>query len=134
MSTMPFTSDQVNFLKEQLPLWMAEQYLGKPVAVYEMELHERRVRVEEELKHQREMIQYIIDQMDKRFEQVDKRFEQVEKRFEQVEKRFEQVDKRFEQMDKRFDALTRRMDRFMIWSFTTSLTMAALIIAVLKYT
>ncbi len=106
MPQMPFTSDQLSFLKEHIPLWLAEQHFGKPMAVYEMEIHERIVRVEEELKHQRHMIQHIIDQMDKRFEQ----------------------------MDKRFDALTRRMDRFMIWSFGTSLTMAALIIGILKYT
>ena len=35
-------------------------------------------------------------------------------------------------MDKRFEALTRRIDRFMIWSFGTSLTMAAIIIGVLN--
>ncbi|MBK5931136.1 hypothetical protein CCR82_11525 [Halochromatium salexigens] len=33
--------------------WLADQRLGKPVAVYEIELRERMVRVEEELKHQR---------------------------------------------------------------------------------
>ncbi len=103
---MPFTNDQLSFLKDQIPLWITEQHFGKPIAVYEMEMRERIVRLEEELKHQRHMIQHIIDQMDKRFEQVDKRFAQ----------------------------LTRRMDRFMIWSFDTSLTMAALIIGILKYT
>ena len=30
--------------------WLAEQSLGKPVAVYEIELRERMVRVEEEVK------------------------------------------------------------------------------------
>jgi septation ring formation regulator EzrA len=65
---------------------------------YEIDLRERTIRVEEELKHQRELMQEGFKQMEKRFEQVDKRFEQVEKRFEQIDKRFEQVDKRFEQM------------------------------------
>ena len=56
-----------------------------------IDLNEKFVRVEEELKHQRELMQQGFDNMDKRFEQVDKRFEQVDKRFEQVDKRFEHV-------------------------------------------
>ena len=107
---------------------------------YELEIRERIVRVEEELKHQRELMIEGFKQIDKRFEQVEKRFEQVEKRFEQVDKRFEQVDKRFEQIekrfeqfDKRFEVLTLRIDRFMIWSFTTTLTVGGIVIAVIKY-
>ncbi|MFA6143611.1 MAG: hypothetical protein WCW84_00425 [Sulfurimonas sp.] len=64
---------------------------------------------------------------------MDKRFEQVDKRFEQVDKRFEQVDKRFEQVDKRFDAITTRMDRFMIWSFATTVSVGGIIIAAIKF-
>ena len=138
MAEPVFTSDQVNYLKEQMPLWLAEQSLGKPPIVYEIELRERMIRVEEELKYQREMIRSILTQMEKRFEQSDKRYEELRldmnARFEQVDKRFEQIEKRFEQVDKRFEALTSRIDRFMIWSFGTSLTMAAIIIGVLKYT
>ncbi len=152
MSTEPFTQEQISFLKEHMSQWLAEQSLGKPPMVYEIELRERMVRVEEELRNQRELIQYIIEQMDKRFEQVDKRFEQVDKRFEQVDKRFEemrqdmnsrfeqmdkrfeQVDKRFEQFDQRFMALTKRMDRLLIWSFGTTVTVGGLIVAILKLT
>ncbi|EFI33396.1 conserved hypothetical protein [Desulfonatronospira thiodismutans ASO3-1] len=163
MSTEPFTQEQISFLKEHMSQWLAEQSLGKPPMVYEIELRERMVRVEEELRNQRELIQYIIEQMDKRFEQVDKRFQQVDKRFEQVDKRFEemrqdmnarfeqvdrrfeemrqdmnsrfeQVDKRFEQADQRFLALTKRMDRLLIWSFGTTVTVGALIVAILKLT
>jgi hypothetical protein len=72
---------------------------------FEIELRERTVRVEEELKAQRELILHVITQMDKRFEQVDKRFEQVDKRFEQVDKRFEQVNERFSDINKRFTML-----------------------------
>ena len=145
MSTEPFTQEQISFLKEHMSQWLAEQSLGKPPMVYEIELRERMVRVEEELRNQRELIQYIIEQMDKRFEQVDKRFQQVDKRFEQVDKRFEemrqdmnsrfeQVDKRFEQFDQRFMALTKRMDRLLIWSFGTTVTVGGLIVAILKLT
>jgi len=119
---------------------------------YELDLRERTIRVEEELKHQRELMQEGFKQMEKRFEQVDKRFEQVDKRFEQVDKRFEQFakhlelvekrldqmqaesNKRFEQMDKRFEALTSRIDRFMIWSFATTLTVGGMVVAAVKYT
>jgi hypothetical protein len=68
--------------------WLAEQSLGKPPSVYEIELRERMVRVEEELRHQRELMKQGFDLMEKRFEQVDSRFEQI----------------------------TRRIDRFMIWT------------------
>ena len=149
MSTEPFTQEQISFLKEHMSQWLAEQSLGKPPMVYEIELRERMVRVEEELRNQRELIQYIIEQMDKRFEQVDKRFEEMRQdmnaRFEQVDRRFEemrqdmnsrfeQVDKRFEQADQRFLALTKRMDRLLIWSFGTTVTVGALIVAILKLT
>ncbi len=107
--------------------------VGNANVRYELELRERTTRVEEELKHQRELMLAGFAQMDKRFEQVDKqleqmrdesdrRFEQVEKRFEQVEKRFEQVDKqleqirdesdrRFEQVEKRFELVDKRLEK-----------------------
>ena len=109
---------------------------------YELDIRERIVRVEEELKHQRELMlqgfemsnkrfEEMRTDMNKRFEQVDKRFEQVDKRFEQMDKRFEQIDKRFEQMDKHLTAITNRMDRFMFWSL--GLTVSA-VIAIVKLT
>ena len=118
--------------------------MGKPTAVHEIELRERMVRVEEAPKHQGELIQQLIQQMDKRFEQVDLRFEMIERRFEQVDKRFEefqrqmdrrfeQVDKRFEQMDQRFVELQHRMDRFMFWSLGMTLTVGGIVIAVPKF-
>ncbi|MCD2451343.1 hypothetical protein GO003_013175 [Methylicorpusculum oleiharenae] len=116
---------------------------------YELDIQERIVRVEEELKHQRELMlqgfensnkrfeEMRVD-MDKRFEQLEKRFEQVDKRFEQVDKRFEQVDKRFEQADKHFEQIekhltiiTQRMDRFVFWSLGLTVSAA---IAIVKLT
>ena len=75
--------------------------------MYEIELRARMVRVEEDLKRQRELIQGISTQMDQHFAQM-------ERRFDEVGKRFEHVDKRFEQVDKRVDEQARRMDRFMV--------------------
>ncbi|MFI3156115.1 MAG: hypothetical protein QX199_08145 [Methylococcaceae bacterium] len=83
---------------------------------YELDLRERTVRVEEELKHQRELMLEGFKQMEKRFEQVDKRFEQM-----QVE------------TTKRFDQLTTRIDHFMVWSFATTLTVGGIVIATIKF-
>ena len=126
---------------------------------YELDLRERTISVEEELKHQRELMLEGFKQMEKRFEQVDKRFEQVDKRFEQVDKRFEQiqldmnkrfeqVDKRFEQVDKRFEQVDKKFEQLhqeimglhheikllMRWSFGTLLAIGGLIVAVLRLT
>jgi len=43
----------------------------------EMDIRERTVRVEEELKNQREIIRDLIVNMNARFEQVDRRFEEM---------------------------------------------------------
>ena len=106
----------------------------------ESQLLERIVRIEETLAHHIELTRQGFLEMNRRFEllldQTNRRFEQVDKRFEQVDKRFEQTDKRFEamqiQIDRRFDALTRRMDRFMVWSFSTTLAVGGIVIGVLK--
>jgi hypothetical protein len=92
---------------------------------YELDLRERTIRVEEELKHQRELMLEGFKQMDKRFEQVDKRFEQVDKRLEQVDKRIDQIDKRFEEMG-------RRLDRFMFWSLGITVSCAVFVVNYLK--
>ncbi|MDD5579605.1 MAG: hypothetical protein PHY16_10035 [Methylobacter sp.] len=113
---------------------------------YELDLRERVIRVEEELKHQRELMIEGFRQMEKRFEQVDKRFEQVDKRFEQIDKRFEQVDKRFEQVDRHFEqvdkhfgqqhqeimGLHQEIKQLIRWSFGTLLAIGGLIVAVLR--
>ena len=78
---------------------------------YERDLRERMVRVEEELRHQRELMQ---------------------QGFELMDKRFEQVDRRFEQMDRRFTEVTRRIDRFMVWSFGMTVAATGTVIGVLK--
>ncbi len=87
---------------------------------------ERFLRIEEELKHQRELMKIGFDMMEKRMDAMEKRFET---RFESIDRRFESMEKR---MDDRFEALTRRIDRFMIWSFGITLTCTGLIIAAMK--
>ncbi len=113
-----FKPEIYNFVKETV-----EEILGKEkekkVEISNYELLERIVKVEEELKHQRELIQILINQIERRFEQVDKRFEQIDKRFEQIDKRFEQI--------------TSRIDRFMIWSLGLVMSSTALIIGYMHY-
>ena len=38
-----------------------------------------------------------------------------------------------EDMDKRFEQLTSRIDRFMIWSFATTISVGGIIIAAIKF-
>jgi chaperonin cofactor prefoldin len=94
------------------------------------QLFERVVRVEEELKNQREIITLFMKQVDKRFEEMQ---HYMDKRFEQIDKRFDQIDKRFEQIDKRFEFLTSRIDRFMVWSLGITLSSTFLIIGYMHY-
>ncbi len=95
-------------------------------------VNERIVRVEEELKHQRDILIDLKKDMDRRFEEnqkyMEKRFEQMDKRFEDMQinmdKRFEQVDKRFEQMEKRFV--------FMQWLIMIGFVTLGTLISVIK--
>ena len=116
---MALAQEDIEFIKAHLGEWLAEQSLGKPPAVYEIELRERMVRVEEALKHQRELMR--------------EGFERMDQRFEQVEKRFEQVDKRFEQADKRHDEMLKRHDAQFLWLIGFITTGVGLIIGVLKF-
>ncbi|WP_338070304.1 hypothetical protein [Bathymodiolus platifrons methanotrophic gill symbiont] len=59
--------EDISFIKSHLSSWLAEQSLGRPLIVYEIELRERMVRVEEALKNQgeefkaqRELIQHVL--------------------------------------------------------------------------
>ena len=92
---------------------------------YELDLRERTVRVEEELKHQRDLMIQGFEAMEKRFEQVGKRFEHVDKRFEQVDKRFEDMRK---DMNTGFMEMNRRLDRFMYWTLGLVVSATMLII------
>lgn len=114
---MALAQEDISYIKEHLPEWLSKQIVS-PVA-YDLELRERVVRVEDELRHQRELMREGFERMDKRFEMIDKRFEAI--------------DKRFEMIDKRFERMHQRLDRFMVWSFATTLTVGGIVIAALKY-
>ena len=59
----------------------------------------------------KDLIEKILQQMDKRFEQMDRRFEQVDKRFEDMNRRFEDMNKRFEDMNRRFEEMRKDMNK-----------------------
>ena len=101
---MALAQEDIDFIKAHLGAWLAEQSLGKPPVVYEIELRERMVRVEEELKHQRELMR----------------------------QGFERMDKRFEQVDKRFDEMLKRHDRHFLWLIGFIVTSAGLVIAAVR--
>jgi len=71
-------------VKSQLEDWLHAMTQSMPKYVYEMEMRERIVRVEEELKNQRELMKQGFDYMEKRFEQIDKRFEDVNSKFKMM--------------------------------------------------
>jgi hypothetical protein len=67
------------------------------------QLLERMVRVEEELKAQRELMAERFAAVDRRFVAVDQRFVAADQRLEAL---IRHMDRRFESVDKRFTALT----------------------------
>ncbi len=110
------------YLEEKYPLIKGSGRGKSYSRDFEIDIRERIVRVEEELKNQREILNLMLAQMDKRFEMSEKRFEQVDKRFEQVDKRFEELredmNSRFAVVDRRFEELRGDMNRgfkMMMW-------------------
>ena len=116
-TTMELTGQHLeqvgSYVREHLNSWIRDISLPTPAAQLDPVLLERIVRVEEELKLQRELMTQGFEQVDKRFEEArvdaNARFAQVDKRFEQVDRRFEEVradaNARFEQMDRRFEQM-----------------------------
>ena len=70
---MALAQEDIEFIKNNLGNWLAEQSLGKTPMMYEIELRERLVRVEEALKHQRELMRQGFALIEKRFAQIEKR-------------------------------------------------------------
>ena len=122
-TTMEVTNEALEvigrYVRDNLGNWIRDAvvYPAAPPP-FDPELRERAVRVEEELKAQRELMKVGFDHVDKRFEEMradtKAHFEQVDKRFEQMRSdmntRFEQVDKRFEQVDRRFEEMRSDMN------------------------
>ena len=101
---MPLAQEDIDLIRNLIREEMEARSPAGTVR-YDLELRERIVRVEEELKHQREL----------------------------MEQGFRLMDQRFEQMDQRFHILTERIDRFMRLSFALTLTIGGLVVAAIKY-
>ena len=124
-----FEQRLTQFLKDHLVELLTREGLSRPAVVYEIELRERLVRVEEAIKHLGELLQKTLDFMDVRFNAMDKRFEAVDKRFEAVDKRFEDLRA---DMNKRFEAVDRRFAS-MQWLIGGGFTFLTVVIVVLKF-
>ncbi len=94
------------YVRAELPGWLHE--LG-PWA-FGSQLMERMVRVEEELKSQRELLLAHVEASDRRFADMNHRFEDIDRRFEDANKRFDDVNSRFEDVNKRFDDVNKRFE------------------------
>jgi len=109
-----------DYLKDYLPQWVRE--FNSPALTTNAMLLERLIRLEEELKAQRELMEARFAAMDKRFESMDKRFESMDKRFEDL---IHYIDKRFDSMDKRFSSMQ--------WMIGLGFTLIAALMAVFNF-
>ncbi len=112
---MTLRDEDVGRIGEYVKPWLRElvdEVVPRPEpASTDTRLLERMIKVEEEIKAQRTLMDERFGLMERRFEAVDKRFEELigrtDTRFEeligQMNARFETVDKRFETVDKRFE-------------------------------
>ncbi len=138
-----------NVLKKEEFIGIIKSLVAEQVEAYvreheikakEFSLLERIIRVEEELKAQREIIASLQREMGARFEAIEKRFETMnkamEKRFETMnkamEKRFEAVEKRFEAVDKRFESVEKRLS-FLQWFMAGGFTFISVLITIINF-
>jgi len=99
------------YVKGNLRDWMDEV---APRSVGTTQLLERSVRIEEELRAGRQLMEVRFEAMDRRFEAVDRRFEDANTRFEDMNTRFEDMNARFGDTNNRFEDMNNRfgdMDR-----------------------
>ena len=117
---MPLLKEDLLQIEELFEELITKKEDSSP-SLSDREIFERRLNVELELKHQRDLIEKLLHQMDKRFGQMDKRFEEqredINRRFEEqredINRRFEEqredINRRFEEQrkntDKRFTQL-----------------------------
>jgi hypothetical protein len=87
---------------------------------------ERFLRIETELKHQRDIMMLGFEKMDRRAEELRS---DMSARFESMDKRFDSLRS---DMNARFENMSSRMDKFMRWSFGMTLTSTGLFIAAMK--
>ena len=93
--------------------------------------------VQNEIRELAGIVKLGFERMDERFEAVDRKFEAMDKKFEAMDKKFEVMDKKFEAMDRkfeaRFEAIYSRMLHFMIWSFGFTISLAGIVVGIIKF-
>ena len=95
------------YVRRNLGAWIREV---APRMVSDRELLERMVRVEEELKNQRQLMQQGFAAIERRFGDMNHRFEDVNQRFEDINTRFEDINQRFDDINTRFEDVNSRFD------------------------
>ncbi len=81
---MEFTKEQLeqigSYIESNFDRFSAKSNVVQ-LRPYDIQLIERMTRIEEELKAQRELMQFGFNQIDRRLEATDKRFDDVNKKF-----------------------------------------------------
>ena len=121
-----------DYVQKKLPIWLDSLSYPRSIQAWDIELRERIVRIEEELKNQRELMKQGFEQVDRRIDQVEKHIDQVEKRIDQVEKRIDQVDKRIDQVDRRFEQFEKRLTIITVL-IGTGFTMVTVLMSIFKF-
>ncbi len=109
-------------LEEKLPSYLARYFPGGEEPLDRFVLIQHLIRLEEELKAQRQILEV--------------RFEAIDSRFEAIDSRFEAIDRRFEAMDKRFDDLVHYVDRRftqLTWVVSLMFTVLAVLITLYRF-
>jgi hypothetical protein len=113
-----------DYVTQNLRAWF-DQSFAVGYAQRDIDLRERTVRVEEELKNQSDLIRTGFERVDARFEDVNKRFAEQRSdflaRFERIDERMaeqrEEINRRFSEQrnefNSRFDAADRHNNRLM---------------------
>ena len=117
------------YVKGNLRDWMDEV---APQSVGTTQLLERSVRIDEELRAGRQLMEVRFEAVDRRFEAVDRRFEDVNTRFEDMNTRFGDMNNRFEDMNNRFGDMDRRFSG-MQWLIGVGLVVITTLMSVYEF-
>jgi hypothetical protein len=108
---MALAEEDIQYIKEHLPEWINASRQLMPI----FDLTERIVRVEEELKHQREVFT-------ERFSATDRHLEELRS----------DMNRRFEAMDRRFENMESRLERQFYWLVGLMVSLSGILLAAVK--
>ena len=115
---MVLREEDVRRIVDYVKPWLRD-LVSETIPPRSLDISAQIVRVQEELKGQRELFAQRFEAVDQRFEAMDQRFTDTQRYMDQrftdmqthTDKRFEAMDQRFEAMDRRFTDMQRYMDR-----------------------